>query len=44
MKAMKQKIAKLGTDTMSVLSSVGYLITMVVAFVWLFVRGGKFVK
>ena len=41
---MKLKMEKLGSDTMSVLRSVGYLITMVVAYVWLYVRGGKFVK
>jgi len=44
MKTMKLKIAKLGANTMSVLRSVGYLIAMVVAYVWLFVRGGRFVK
>jgi len=44
MMTMKLKMAKLGVDTMSVLRSVGYLITMVVAFVWLFVKGGRFVK
>jgi hypothetical protein len=41
---MKLEIAKLGADTMSVLRSVGYLVTMVVAFIWLLVRGGRFVK
>jgi len=41
---MKRKLAKLGTDTMSVLSSVGYLMAMIVAFVLLFVKGGKYVK
>lgn len=44
MKALKRKIVKFGADAMSVLRSVGYLMTMVVAFVWLSVKGGKFVK
>ena len=41
---MKRKIAKFGADTMSVMRSVGYLMTVVVAYVWLFVKGGRFVK
>ena len=44
MTKMKLKMAKFGTDTMRVIRSMGYLMTMVVAFVWLSVKGGRFVK
>jgi len=41
---MKRTIAKFGSDTMSVLRSMGYLMTMIVAYVWLFAKGDKFEK
>lgn len=41
---MKRQLAKFGADTMSVLRSVGYLLTMVAVFIFLFVKNGKFVK
>ena len=44
MTRMKLKLEKFGADTMSVIRSVGYLMTTVVALVWLLVKGGRFVK
>lgn len=44
MMRLKLRLTRIGVDAMSVLRSIGYLMTVIVAFVWLLVRGGRFVK